>query len=35
MGVAAGILTELLLHLRHGAPISGLFTPEIDAGHRR
>jgi len=32
MGVGAGILTKLLLHLRHGAPISGLFTPDITHG---
>jgi MFS superfamily sulfate permease-like transporter len=29
MGVGAGILTKLILHLRHGAPLGGLFAPEI------
>jgi len=29
MGVGAGILTKLILHVRHGAPLGGLFAPEI------
>jgi MFS superfamily sulfate permease-like transporter len=29
VGVAAGICAKLVVHLRHGAPLRGLFTPEI------
>jgi len=37
VGVGAGIATKLVLHLRHGAPLRGLFAPEIaeeSDGHR-
>jgi MFS superfamily sulfate permease-like transporter len=30
VGVSAGIAAKLLLHVRHGAPLRGLFAPEID-----
>ncbi|WP_437663280.1 SulP family inorganic anion transporter [Sorangium sp. So ce1182] len=30
VGVAAGIAVEMVIHLLHGAPIRGLFRPEIE-----